>query len=65
MRKARQRAIRRAFRLAHSRGPRPTQWRVRFGALVPSEWRRVKKAVVRARRAGLPVGAAMAAAVGR
>lgn len=65
MRKARQRAIRRAFRLAHSRGPRPTQWRARFGAWVPSEWRRVKKAVVRARRAGLPVGAAMAAGVGR
>lgn len=64
MRKARQRAIRRAFRLAHSRGPRPTQWRGDHLAWRPSEWRRVKKAVVRARRAGLPVGAAMAEAVG-
>lgn len=65
MRKARQRAIRRAFRAAVGRSPRPTQWRARFGAWVPSEWRRVKKAVIRARRAGLPAGAAIAAAVGR
>lgn len=67
MRKARQRAIHLAFRLAHGRAPNRTRWATRGlqHGYYNSEWRRVKKAVVRARRAGLPIGAAMAAAVGR
>lgn len=49
MRKARQRAIRAAFAREHGgRLPERTRWRGDFGAWMPSQWRRAKKAHLRA-----------------
>lgn len=47
-------ALRRAFLAVARRTPTKTTWRSSFDAYIPSEWRRLKKAALRARRAGLP-----------
>jgi len=55
MRKTRQRALRAAFKKEHGRAPLKTEWRKwrnDLSAYKPSEWRRLKKEHLAARRAG-------------
>jgi len=52
VRKIRQRALRAAFQKTHGRAPNSTQWRSDYLSWIPSEWRRLKKAHLAARRAG-------------